>query len=406
MRNRRMPRVLDHLLMVAFALSMGACGDSPNPTPGTHDGGTSEDMPGGQFDSGPAIDGAALVDGEAADTTTVDPPVDGGTSVDPNPNPTGPGTVSPAINIEAESVVSSKVITSNPRVYFDASHKFGYLIQPNSKPYLTEDGGTTWAALGVLSVGPENGVWMAPNQTTIAFGVRNRRIVKNPGSGWQEVYFHDTGSINTLHDVVFPVNASAGVVVGIDGAVLTTSDDGKSWTTTQVPSDNTTGDWKRLSFAPGQGAIAMMAGDLGVYKTVDGGSNWTQSSAIAATDVVMVSATSAYFSTQGLQSSVDNSVYKTVDGGATWVEVLSLAMTNNYKNIHDLSSPAGHPGVVYASTNNSSTGGLIRTTDGGKTWTWLNATGESGGNVYSTFFFNPSEGYVATLNGLYRVSVK
>ena len=406
MRSCRVPRLLGFLLMVVFALSLGACGDSPNPTLGTPDSGVSEDMPGGQFDTGPAMDGVLPVDGEAADTTTGKPPPDAGTSIDPNSNPTGPGTVNAAVNIEAESVVGSNVITSDPRIYFDASHQYGYLVQPNRKPYLTEDGGTTWAALGVLSVGPENGVWMAPNQTAIAFGIRNQRVVKNSGSGWQEIYFHDTGSINTLHDVVFPVNSSTGVVVGIDGAVLLTSDEGKSWTVTQVPSDNTTGDWRRLSFAPGQGAIAMMAGDLGIYKTVDGGLNWTESSAIAATDVVMVSATSAYFSTKGLPSSVDNSVYKTVDGGATWIEVLALALTSNHKNIHDLSSPGGHPGVVYASTNNSSTGGLIRTIDGGKTWTWLNATGEKGGNVYSTYFFNPSEGYVSTLSGLYRVAVK
>ena len=131
----------------------------------------------------------------------------------------------------------------------------------------------------------------------------------------------------------------------------------------------------------------------GVYKSVDGGDNWTnlglkESERIAKilvdptnTDTVYVCATGKLWS-----DSDERGVYKTTDGGRTWTKVLKGA--NASTGCSMLSMDEQNPKTLYAGmwdfrrrgwtfrsggegADAPSGSGLFKTTDGGGSWTEL-----------------------------------
>jgi photosystem II stability/assembly factor-like uncharacterized protein len=125
----------------------------------------------------------------------------------------------------------------------------------------------------------------------------------------------------------------------------------------------------------------------GVYKSTDGGRNWTNTGlkasehigAIAVDprkgDVVYVAATGPLWSAGG-----DRGVYKTADGGKTWVQ--ALKPDNEWTGAQSLVLDPRNPDVIYASThqrarrqwgfiNGGPGSALYRSTDAGATWTKL-----------------------------------
>src|SRR2546423_1857977 len=174
----------------------------------------------------------------------------------------------------------------------------------------------------------------------------------------------------------------------------------------------------------------------GVYKSTDGGDNWTNvglrdSERIAKilvdptnTDTVYVCAPGKLWS-----DSDERGVYKTTDAGKTWTKVLKGA--NASTGCSMLSMDRQNPKTIYPglwdfrrqgwifrsggdSPNVPSASGLFKSTDGGATWTELDASSAKGlppkpwGRVaVSVAPSKPEVVYafveaVAPLNGLYR----
>jgi photosystem II stability/assembly factor-like uncharacterized protein len=125
----------------------------------------------------------------------------------------------------------------------------------------------------------------------------------------------------------------------------------------------------------------------GVYKSTDGGRNWTNTGlqasehigAIAVDprqgDVVYVAATGPLWSAGG-----DRGVYRTADGGKTWVQ--ALKPDNEWTGAQSLVLDPRNPDVIFASThqrarrqwgfiNGGPGSALYRSTDAGATWTKL-----------------------------------
>jgi photosystem II stability/assembly factor-like uncharacterized protein len=138
----------------------------------------------------------------------------------------------------------------------------------------------------------------------------------------------------------------------------------------------------------------------GIYKSVDGGDNWTnlglkESERIVkilvdptSTDTVYVCATGKLWS-----DSLDRGVYKTTDGGRAWTKVLKGA--NASTGCSMLSMDEQNPKTLYAgmwdfrrrgwtfrsggeSADAPSGSGLFKTTDGGATWTELDEKSAQG----------------------------
>jgi photosystem II stability/assembly factor-like uncharacterized protein len=132
----------------------------------------------------------------------------------------------------------------------------------------------------------------------------------------------------------------------------------------------------------------------GVYKSTDGGENWTNvglkdSERIAKilvdprnSDNVLVCATGHLWDDGG-----ERGVYKTSDGGKTWRKVLAGA--NASTGCGMLSMAAQEPNTVYATTwdfrrwpwtfrSGGPGSGIFKSTDGGEHWTEINQTSAKG----------------------------
>jgi len=104
----------------------------------------------------------------------------------------------------------------------------------------------------------------------------------------------------------------------------------------------------------------------GLYKTIDGGDNWTilgpgmflREPAISAANPSVLYAVGGIFGIATLDG-----VYKSVDGGATWTRVFATIPYSS--GVESLAVDSTNPSIVYAATNND---GLYKTIDGGGTW--------------------------------------
>ncbi|HXI34571.1 MAG TPA: hypothetical protein VNH63_10855, partial [Gemmatimonadales bacterium] len=133
----------------------------------------------------------------------------------------------------------------------------------------------------------------------------------------------------------------------------------------------------------------------GVYKSVDGGENWTNVGLKTSEHIVKIlidptATNTVYVCVPGAlwSDSDDRGVYKTTDGGKTWTKILKGANLSTGCSL--LSMDAAHPQTLYAGmwdfrrkgwTFRSGGDGptapsastLFKTTDGGATWTDLSA---------------------------------
>jgi len=148
---------------------------------------------------------------------------------------------------------------------------------------------------------------------------------------------------------------------------------------------------------------------LGVYKTIDGGADWTavnnglngaQGSAVIGLLYVDPTQPSHLFALNdagGLQSVA----FRSTDGGATWVP--------SSFGFYCLTFDPTHPGTVYACTSASATAGpaVYKSTDGGDTWTLLASpvTASGSPDFFGALALDPFHAgtlWAAALDGVYR----
>jgi hypothetical protein len=120
----------------------------------------------------------------------------------------------------------------------------------------------------------------------------------------------------------------------------------------------------------------LVASDFGLYRSLNGGTSFTQVLTGAATDLVMNPS-----NPDTLYAAVRSvGVYRSVDAGVSWVAANS-GFSTSIRRINLAIAPSA-PATIYASVENASGGdlaGIWGTTDGAVTWTQLSATGASCG---------------------------
>lgn len=174
-------------------------------------------------------------------------------------------------------------------------------------------------------------------------------------------------------------------VASIGAVAIAPSDSKTVWAGTGEPNGRNSSSW----------------GD-GVYKSVDGGSTWTNMGLRDSQDIsrIVVDPTDAntvYVAALGhlWGANKERGVYKTTDGGKTWTP--SLQIDENNGAIDLLMDPSDHNTLyaalyfrrrtAYSFTSGGQTGGIFKSSDAGRTWKKLSAglppsTGRIGLDVY------------------------
>jgi photosystem II stability/assembly factor-like uncharacterized protein len=132
------------------------------------------------------------------------------------------------------------------------------------------------------------------------------------------------------------------------------------------------------------------SGNGKIYNTRDGGVTWQQQ--FATTHYLR----SIEFATEkiGFCGSLDSTLYKTIDGGQTWTDITASIPTRP-KGICGLCIP--DPSTIYGVGKYSGGACVIRSTDGGNTWSYINMTAYAKGLV-DVYFFNTNEGFVTGIS--------
>jgi photosystem II stability/assembly factor-like uncharacterized protein len=213
-------------------------------------------------------------------------------------------------------------------------------------------------------------------QWQIAYNQSNTNGVESENGAWEEIGpipkpENGTGQPNgngRLNTICFhPTNSDILWVGAPAGGLWKSTDGGDTWSS-NTDELATLGVSSILVDPTNTSVMYMGTGDrdagdapgLGVYKSTNGGSTWTQSnSGMGNKEVgamVMHPANSSY-----ILAATSGGVYRSQNGGSSWT------LESNTSFFKDIKYQPGNPNVVYA-TETSSTAGFYRSTDGGDTW--------------------------------------
>jgi photosystem II stability/assembly factor-like uncharacterized protein len=256
----------------------------------------------------------------------------------------------------------------------------------------------------------------------------------NAGTSWTPV-FDGEGSYSIGYVTLDPKNPNVVWVgtgennsqrsVGYGDGVYKSADGGKSWARMKQmqasehvgkilldPRDSNT------VYVAAQGPLWGPGGDRGLYKTTDGGENWTKvlniSENTGVTDVVLdprnpdVLIAAAYQRRRHVWTLIDggpeSGLHKSSDGGKTWKKLAGGLPGGDLGRIGLAVAPS-NPDVVYAAVEaGDKKGGIFRSADRGETWERRNDFDQQA-QYYAHLVVDPKdENRVYVMNVLIRVS--
>lgn len=161
-------------------------------------------------------------------------------------------------------------------------------------------------------------------------------------------------------------------------------------TTLSVPPAGRYDDIHFVNDSVGWIAGGRSAGMAKIYATRDGGATWLQQFAIPQY------LRSIEFVTEkiGYCGSLDSTLFKTTDGGQTWIDI-TASIPKRPKGICGLSIP--DVSTVYGVGKYSGPAFLIKSSDGGVTWSYIDMSAYASGLV-DVYFLNKNEGFVAGIS--------
>lgn len=236
----------------------------------------------------------------------------------------------------------------------------------------SDDGGVSWRGIrsGLPASRSAINVLRAVNADTVIFasacGLRRTddggTIVKRLPWGSSDI-----DCPNTIVSLSFPT-PTIGYLLLDNGDVMQTQDGGDSWRRqTAAPGTAALGGAQRPSdiwfSSPTSGMVSV---DNQIYYSTDSGSSWTPVQAIDGTGLVKFEFIS---STVGFAVGVNASLYTTGNGGASWSAVAGDGTINTF-NVRSLS--CSDVNTCLAAVEGGSR--ILRTIDGGATWTVLTAS--------------------------------
>jgi photosystem II stability/assembly factor-like uncharacterized protein len=224
--------------------------------------------------------------------------------------------------------------------------------------------GTTWSNISSnLAIAQPYGIGLSPtNANMMVTGHQdNGTNLTTDGLTWRNISGGD-GMIAFIDRT-----NTNNIFMTYQNGVLRRSTNGgtNSSTLRQVPN----GYWVTPFIQDPQVATTIYAGGFNVYRSQDNGTTWDSISNFGITlqirwmDVCRTNNQIIYFTTS-------NAIYKTTDGGANWTNVTGTVPTTTHLCIH---IDVNNPNTVYVTTASSSGNAVYVTTDAGATWANLSA---------------------------------
>lgn len=288
------------------------------------------------------------------------------------------------------------ILSAQPNTFFGIqfpNSSTGFVSGINGTLLKSIDGGNNWSILNSGTSAFLFGLFATDASTITACGGTmsgsGGTIIRsiNGGMNWNNCL--NPSDTNSFLLSVGYSSANTGFAVGIGGKTLKTINGGVNWTS--LSSSATTNDINCIFFRNDFGFGVTDKGDI--INTTNGGNNWSIKSSYWNYDFNAV-----YFldNNTGFVCGSDNIdksiVMKTINGGSSWsIKYLSSNGNSSFKSICFLDNSIGY---VFGYNWGSD---MLKTTDGGNTWTSFNSP--TNVSIYASSFLNSNTGYIAGWGG-------
>ncbi len=187
------------------------------------------------------------------------------------------------------------------------------------------------------------------------------------GESWQEM----PSGLNDVFVNIYFINNNMGFVRTAEGDLYRTHDGGENWALANPPSS------KINDFTFVNDTVGYACSDGAVFKTIDTGITWAQTSLFTQFDI-----NALYFVNENLGFAVGNMrcVYKTTNGGQTW----STTSGDPYLTLYDVFFVSENIGYVVGSDHF-----MMKTSDGGQNWNIFSTTA----SVTNIYFIDENTAY-------------
>lgn len=248
------------------------------------------------------------------------------------------------------------------------------------------------------------GVWKTENSGTTWKSIFDKQVSYSIGCVTLDPQDPEVVWVGTGENV-------GGRHIGYGDGIYKSEDGGKTWKNMGLkasehlskiiihPNDS------KVMWVASQGPLWSKGGERGVYKSIDGGTNWTRTLGddewVGATDMlidprnpdVLYAATWQRHRTVAgyLGGGPGTAIYKSTDGGDTWNKLTNGLPSSNMGKIGLALSPQ-KPDVIYAAIElDRRTGGVYRSDNQGGSWKKMSdaVSGGTGPHYYQELFASP-----------------
>lgn len=285
------------------------------------------------------------------------------------------------------SILSS---ASSPCGYF-TDENTGYVTGYDTGPIQTADGGNTWRHQK-FQLTKLNSIYPIDQNTSWAVGGATIFMTKDAGLTWA-VTTPEEWPVNSspdLYDVYF-INSSIGWVCGGNGHIFKTTNGGIDWNEQSSYEHRLLRTIFFIDSNNGWAAGTNISFNDVLLRTTDGGTNWTDYDMGTTDDFLSV-----YFINSNIGWLASNlRLYKTTNGGNDW--------TANPANITQTYS------IFFANENIGWAAGqkLYKTTDAGLNWNEITRPVPAGWQynlIFEIYFYDELKGWAGTQDGIYYSS--
>ena len=198
---------------------------------------------------------------------------------------------------------------------------------------------------------------------------------------------------------VFFTSGNTGISVGDYGKIIKTTDGGYAWNTIALSGIAGQRHYNSVFFTDAStgfaaGGIQLNDSVSTILKTTDGGETWTISK-----DNPGYWLTSVHFPSAMTGYAVGDHgiLYKTLDGGSNWTQkaIPGVAGSRNFSAVYFTNDNTGF--IAGGNMTNDSIQTILKTTDGGETWTVIRDNLDP--MLNDIYFLNPGEGYAVGYGG-------